>query len=64
MNITEPICEICGSKTYITDHGNHELTFHCSSLEARFWDFERGPEQDKSKEHWDKSRKDVFLNHN
>ena len=54
-------CTVCGSPMYITDHGNHELTYHCSSSEARFWDFDRGTfEQVKSKEHWDRSKQEIF----
>ncbi|HTI10383.1 MAG TPA: hypothetical protein VL832_17570 [Puia sp.] len=55
-------CPICGSRRYVTDEGNHELTFHCSSEEARFWDFERGTqEQMKAKQHWDQSKRELFL---
>jgi len=56
-------CPLCGSVMYMTDYGNHELTFHCSSAEARFWDFERGTTaQLISKLHWDQSKRDVFPN--
>lgn len=55
-------CPVCGAKRYVTDHGNHELTLHCSSPEARFWDFERGSvEQTDAKQHWDQSKQEVFL---
>jgi len=55
-------CPICGATRYITDEGNHEVILHCSSSEARFWDFDRGStEQKNAKEHWDQSRKEVFL---
>ncbi|MBS1917711.1 MAG: hypothetical protein JST87_15680 [Bacteroidetes bacterium] len=55
-------CIICGSELYVTDHGNHEITYHCSSDAARFWDYDRGTiEQAKAKEHWDKSRLEVYL---
>jgi hypothetical protein len=55
-------CSICGASLYVTDHGNHEATYHCSSIEARFWDYERGTdEQVNAKEHWDKSRTEIFL---
>ena len=55
------ICSVCGSSLYCTDHGNHELTYHCSSGQARFWDFERGtPDQEASKSHWDRSRLEEF----
>lgn len=55
-------CPICGARRYVTDQGNHELTLHCSSENARFWDFPRGTaEQLAAKQHWDASRKDVFL---
>ncbi|MDR3717009.1 MAG: hypothetical protein P4L51_29715 [Puia sp.] len=58
----EFVCPVCGSSMYVTDFGNHEFTFHCSSEEARFWDFGRGTrEQSKSKQHWDQSRHEVFL---
>jgi hypothetical protein len=54
-------CNICGSFLYPTDHGNQEITFHCSSVEARFWDFDRGTmDQLNAKEHWDKSRVEKF----
>ena len=54
-------CPVCGQKRYVTDHGNHEWTVHCSSPEARFWDFERGTtEQKASRQHWDQSRLDMF----
>jgi hypothetical protein len=55
-------CKICAAPLYCTDHGNHEATYHCSSDEARFWDFERGElEQLKSKDHWDQSKTDIIL---
>jgi hypothetical protein len=55
-------CSVCGEPLYQTDQCNLETTLHCSSTEARFWDFERGSlEQFKAKEHWDKSRKAVHL---
>jgi hypothetical protein len=48
---------------YPTDRNNFEVTYRCSSSEARFWDFDRGTlDQKVSKEHWDKSLKEVFLN--
>jgi hypothetical protein len=48
---------------YATDKNNFEVTYRCSSPEARFWDFDRGTAgQAKAKEHWDKSRKEIFLN--
>ena len=56
-------CPVCGSAMYPTDRNNFEVTYRCSSPEARFWDFDRGSlEQKISKEHWDKSLKEVFLN--
>ena len=59
----EFICPVCGSARYVTDEGYHELTFHCSSLEARFWEYERGtPEQMNAKQHWDHSKQELFLN--
>jgi hypothetical protein len=58
-------CRVCGAFLYSTDHGNDEVTYHCSSDEATFWDFERGSsEQIKAKEHWDKSRIEVFAGKN
>jgi hypothetical protein len=58
-------CVVCGSDLYSTDHGNQEVTYHCSSTEARFWDYERGTyEQVVAKDHWDKSRQEIFLNQN
>jgi hypothetical protein len=60
---SQPICAVCGSPMYATDKNNFEVTYRCSSTEARFWDFDRGSaEQARAKEHWDKSRKEIFLN--
>jgi hypothetical protein len=57
-------CSVCGEPLYPTDQCNLETTLHCSSAQARFWDFERGSlEQQNAKDHWDKSRKSVHLNH-
>jgi Zn-finger protein len=54
-------CSICGEPLYPTDSCNMETTFHCSSSGARFWDFERGSiEQFKAKEHWEKSRIEIY----
>ena len=48
---------------YATDKGNHEVTYHCSSPDARFWDFDRGSaRQAAAKEHWDESIHEIFLN--
>jgi hypothetical protein len=56
-------CPVCGSAMYPTDRNNFEITFRCSSSEARFWDYDRGTEAQKvSKDHWDKSLREVFLN--
>jgi len=53
-------CSICGYPLYNTDQALGELIYHCSSPEARFWDFDRGSiEQIKSKEHWDLSRQEI-----
>jgi hypothetical protein len=53
-------CIICGSSLYNTDHCLNEDTYHCSSAEARFWDFERGSsDQQNAKEHWDKSKLEI-----
>ena len=58
-----PVCAVCGCYMYATDHGNSEITYHCGSPEARFWDFDRGTaEQTKAKHHWDQSIREVFLN--
>lgn len=55
-------CTVCGLAMYATDWGNHEVTYHCSSAEARFWDFDRGtPDQTKAKEHWDRSKQEIFI---
>lgn len=55
-------CTVCGFGLYVTDRGNHEVTYHCSSPEARFWDFDRGtPDQHKAKEHWDRSKQEIFM---
>ncbi len=53
-------CVVCGSPLYNTDRSFHETTFHCSSAEARFWDFERGTaDQANSKDHWDRSKREI-----
>ncbi|HEX9510708.1 MAG TPA: hypothetical protein VF939_09500 [Puia sp.] len=55
-------CTVCGLALYATDWGSYEVTYHCSSAEARFWDFDRGtPDQAKAKEHWDKSKQEVLV---
>jgi hypothetical protein len=55
-------CPICGAELYVTNYGNYEAILHCSSDAARFWNFERGtPEQIGAKQHWDQSRKELFL---
>ena len=55
-------CSICGSALYVTNYGNYEAILHCSSDLARFWNFARGtPEQIVAKQHWDRSRKELFL---
>lgn len=55
-------CPVCGTCRYITDQGNHELTLHCSSPSARFWDYPRGSaDQAAAKKHWDQSRTEIFF---
>jgi hypothetical protein len=55
-------CTVCGLALYATDWGSYEITYHCSSPEARFWDFDRGtPDQHKAKEHWDRSKQEIFV---
>jgi hypothetical protein len=52
----ELTCRICEARLYLTDRGNHHEMFHCSSEDARFWDFDRGaPEQTKAWNHWERS---------
>jgi hypothetical protein len=47
---------------YPTDRGSYAITYHCSSAEARFWDFDRGTTaQALAKDHWEKSRLEIFL---
>ena len=59
---SQQVCAVCGAPMYATDKNNFEVTYRCSSPEARFWDFDRGTaEQARAKEHWDRSRKEVFL---
>lgn len=58
-----PKCPVCSSRMYITDRGWHQVTYHCSSDEARFWDFPRGSkDQMISKKHWDESRVEICKN--
>ncbi len=53
-------CAICGSPLYNTDRCLSEISYHCSSEAARFWDCERGSiEEKKAKDHWDESRQEV-----
>ena len=53
-------CIICGNALYNTDRCLNEFSYHCSSSEARFWDFERGTtEQLEAKDHWDKSKQEI-----
>jgi hypothetical protein len=55
-------CPVCGTERYVTDQGNHELTIHCSSPEAKFWDFDRGSlALTVAKQHWDQSKVELFL---
>jgi len=63
LSVSGLTCAVCGQALYATDKGNSEVTFHCSSDEARFWDFDRGTAaQHAAKEHWDRSIREVFLN--
>jgi len=56
-------CPVCGAAMYPTDRNNFEITYRCSSSEARFWDYDRGTEAQKiAKDHWDRSLREVFLN--
>jgi hypothetical protein len=56
-------CRICGAKLYATSQGNYEITYNCSSEQAKFWNFERGTvEQIQAKQHWDESRVEIFIN--
>jgi hypothetical protein len=56
-------CPVCGAPLYVTDQGNHEWTFHCSSSAARFWDFPRGSTELRiAKQHWDQSKKELVKN--
>jgi|GEM_PF-3073390 hypothetical protein len=53
-------CILCGSPLYNTDQCLSEISYHCSSPEARFWDFDRGSiEQIRAKDHWDESRQEI-----
>jgi hypothetical protein len=55
-------CKVCGAPLYSTDLDNFEITYHCSSPAARFWEFDRGSvEERESKEHWDASRVELFF---
>ena len=49
-------CRICGDRLYLTDHGNHQVMYHCSSPAARYWDYDRGTEdQTLAWNHWENS---------
>jgi hypothetical protein len=55
-------CPVCGAERYVTDQGNHEVTIHCSSSAAKFWECDRGSlAQTVAKQHWDQSRLELFL---
>jgi len=55
-------CSVCGAALYVTNYGNYEAILHCSSDAARFWNFDRGTAgQAAAKQHWDHSRKELFL---
>jgi hypothetical protein len=55
-------CPVCGTERHVTDQGNHEVTVHCSSSDAKFWEFDRGSlAQTVAKQHWDQSRLELFL---
>ena len=50
-------CPVCGQRRYMTNRGDREWTLHCSSLEARFWNFERGSFAETiARQHWIQSR--------
>lgn len=60
---THLTCPVCGMAMYPTDRNNFEITYRCSSADARFWDYDRGTEAQKvAKDHWDRSLQEVFLN--
>ena len=53
-------CTICGSPLYNTDRCLSEFSYHCSSEAARFWDCDRGSQEEtKAKNHWDLSRQEI-----
>jgi hypothetical protein len=53
-------CIICGTPLYNTDKCLSELSYHCSSAAARFWDCDRGSiEETNAKNHWDQSRIEI-----
>jgi hypothetical protein len=52
----ELACRVCNARLYLTDQGNHHEMFHCSSEEARYWDFDRGTQElTRAWNHWEKS---------
>ncbi len=53
-------CSICSSPLHNTDQCLSEFSYHCSSIEARFWDYDRGSTDEiKAKDHWDRSRLEI-----
>jgi hypothetical protein len=53
-------CVVCSAPLYNTDQSLSELSYHCSSKEASFWDFDRGSvEQLNAKNHWDRSKQEI-----
>lgn len=56
MKIEKYKCSLCGEHLYKTDGGGPKVTLQCSSEEAKFWNFNRGTEEQRSAhEHFTKS---------
>ena len=41
-------CPVCHGQLYRTDAGGNSVTLQCSSDEARFWNFPRGSDEQKT----------------
>jgi hypothetical protein len=55
-------CPVCGSKRYVTNFHDLEITIHCSSIEAKFWNFGSATlAHTVAKQHWDQSKLEFCL---
>lgn len=48
LRIPKYKCPVCGGELYRTDAGGETVTLQCASDAARFWDFGRGTEENRT----------------